>query len=329
MKFISIVVPALLLCSAALSQATSISSSTAREYVLYAKSVASSQGQRSSMEDFYTIEQNKKCAFFAVYDGHGGKEVARYASRQLHQRIFEHKDFEVDVQKAIVEAFVAFHKELDDLGSDEDGNTLAEHQGTTVALALIKSGYLYIAWAGDSRCILVSQDGFTSTVDHTYWIKAEADRIKQNGGQIRNGRILIFKTQGIGSLAMTRALGDKFYSPVGVIPTPEIQMHKLTATDQFLLLATDGIWDVFNNQEAVQIVRDELKENGIHETAQKLISKSEGSVLSADNKTVIVVSLSDLGPICDESDCDTIAPPFSFSDLDDSTVDSDDEKSQL
>lgn len=68
----------------------------------------------------------------------------------------------------------------------------------------------------------------------------------------------------LGRLAVSRAFGDIEYKNVGsdkpplVIAEPEIRMERLTDKDEFLLLACDGLFDVFSNQEAVSYVKRHL-----------------------------------------------------------------------
>lgn len=56
----------------------------------------------------------------------------------------------------------------------------------------------------------------------------------------------------MGLLAMSRAIGDHFLRPF-VIPEPETQAIARTAEDELLLLASDGLWDVFSSQEATTL----------------------------------------------------------------------------
>ncbi|XP_024368356.1 probable protein phosphatase 2C 33 isoform X3 [Physcomitrium patens] len=55
-------------------------------------------------------------------------------------------------------------------------------------------------------------------------------------------------------LAMARAFGDFCLKDYGVIAVPEITYCQVTDRDKFIILATDGIWDVLSNEEAVQII---------------------------------------------------------------------------
>jgi serine/threonine protein phosphatase PrpC len=42
---------------------------------------------------------------------------------------------------------------------------------------------------------------------------------------------------------------------------PDITVHERTAEDECLLLACDGLWDVMNNNEAIDLIR-KIFENG-------------------------------------------------------------------
>jgi serine/threonine protein phosphatase PrpC len=51
-----------------------------------------------------------------------------------------------------------------------------------------------------------------------------------------------------GVLAVSRAIGDVNLKPY-VTCDPEITTHTLTPDDQYLILASDGLWDVMSNEE--------------------------------------------------------------------------------
>lgn len=53
---------------------------------------------------------------------------------------------------------------------------------------------------------------------------------------------------------MSRAFGDFCLKNFGLISVPEVAYHRLSNQDQFIVLATDGIWDVLSNKEVVNIV---------------------------------------------------------------------------
>lgn len=55
-------------------------------------------------------------------------------------------------------------------------------------------------------------------------------------------------------LAMARAFGDFCLKDFGLISMPDIYHHHITESDQFVILASDGVWDVLSNKEAMDIV---------------------------------------------------------------------------
>lgn len=55
-------------------------------------------------------------------------------------------------------------------------------------------------------------------------------------------------------LAMSRAFGDYCIKNFGLISVPQVVQRHITTRDQFIVLASDGVWDVVSNEEAVEIV---------------------------------------------------------------------------
>ncbi|KAK4804564.1 hypothetical protein SAY86_004381 [Trapa natans] len=141
------------------------------------------------------------------------------------------------------------------------------YSGTT-ALTIVRQGeYIVIANVGDSRAVLATtatDDGTLEPVQLTLDFKPglpdEAERITQC-----NGRVFCLEDEpGIHrlwcpdnespGLAMSRAFGDFCVKDFGLISEPEVIQRSITGRDQFIVLATDGVWDVVTNQEAVDIV---------------------------------------------------------------------------
>eukprot|EP00595_Chromulina_sp_UTEXLB2642_P000483 CAMPEP_0196762456 /NCGR_PEP_ID=MMETSP1095-20130614/1978_1 /TAXON_ID=96789 ORGANISM="Chromulina nebulosa, Strain UTEXLB2642" /NCGR_SAMPLE_ID=MMETSP1095 /ASSEMBLY_ACC=CAM_ASM_000446 /LENGTH=178 /DNA_ID=CAMNT_0042113381 /DNA_START=1410 /DNA_END=1946 /DNA_ORIENTATION=+ len=76
-------------------------------------------------------------------------------------------------------------------------------------------------------------------------------------------------------LAMSRSLGDVIVHRSGVTSDPEIIEHVIVDDDEFLIIATDGVFDVIDNQTAVQIVS-----NAIHTFNNNNTSSEKSSSLS-------------------------------------------------
>jgi hypothetical protein len=72
----------------------------------------------------------------------------------------------------------------------------------------------------------------------------EEVRIKELGGRV----IFWGRWRVEGVLAVSRAIGDVNLKPY-VTCDPEITTHALTPDDQYLILASDGLWDVMSNEE--------------------------------------------------------------------------------
>ena len=63
------------------------------------------QGWRTSMEDSHThilsLPEDDTASFFAVYDGHGGSNVAQYCSKHLHKFILKRPEYSSDLEEAM------------------------------------------------------------------------------------------------------------------------------------------------------------------------------------------------------------------------------------
>nr|GMD31310.1 probable protein phosphatase 2C 33 [Ipomoea batatas] len=137
----------------------------------------------------------------------------------------------------------------------------------TTAVTLVKQGrVLVIGNVGDSRAVLGTRNinnyitAVQLTVDLKPNLPEEAERIRKCKGRVfalrdepEVARVWLPNTDSPG-LAMARALGDFCLKDFGLISEPEISYRSLSDKDEFIVLATDGIWDVLSNQEVVKVV---------------------------------------------------------------------------
>jgi serine/threonine protein phosphatase PrpC len=63
-------------------------------------------------------------------------------------------------------------------------------------------------------------------------------------------------------LAMSRSLGDTIVHRSGVSAEPEVMEFVVEDYDEFMIIATDGVWDVVDNNQAVQIVQSFAAKSG-------------------------------------------------------------------
>lgn len=137
----------------------------------------------------------------------------------------------------------------------------------TTAVTMVKQGqHLVVGNIGDSRAVLGTRNKenklvpFQLTEDLKPDVPAEAARIKRCRGRIFALRDepgvarLWLPNHNSPGLAMARAFGDFCLKDFGLISVPDVSYRRLTEKDEFLVLATDGIWDVLTNEEVVEIV---------------------------------------------------------------------------
>ncbi|KAH9622316.1 hypothetical protein KSS87_020069 [Heliosperma pusillum] len=137
----------------------------------------------------------------------------------------------------------------------------------STAVTIVKQGSnLFMGNIGDSRAIMATKDSNDSlvavqlTVDLKPDLPREAERIKRCKGRVfalqdepEVCRVWLPFDDAPG-LAMARAFGDFCLKEYGVISVPEFSHRMLTDKDQFIVMASDGIWDVLSNEEVVAVV---------------------------------------------------------------------------
>ncbi|KAE8692747.1 putative protein phosphatase 2C 52 [Hibiscus syriacus] len=163
------------------------------------------------------------------------------------------------------EAFMKSYKAMDkELRSHSNLDCFCS--GST-AVSIVKQGSnLFMGYIGDSRAIMGSKDSSGSmaavqlTIDLKPDLPREAERIKKCKGRVfalqdepEVCRVWLPFDDAPG-LAMARAFGDFCLKEYGVISMPEFSHILLTERDQFIVLASDGVWDVLSNEEVVEIV---------------------------------------------------------------------------
>lgn len=70
-------------------------------------------------------------------------------------------------------------------------------------------------------------------------------------------------------LAMARSIGDHLVTQIGVIAEPEISEHLVGPDDLFLIMATDGVWEFIDSDEAVALVQPIIDKAGATEACTK------------------------------------------------------------
>lgn len=248
-------------------------------------------GRREAMEDTHFIMPrlfDKDIHFFGIFDGHRGAAAAEFSARALPT--FLRSLSTVSPREALTNAFIKTDAEFRDvLDSCRKTKGLVQkdwHPGCTAITALLVKDKIYIANAGDCRAILCRNGhAIALSRDHVASCPEERDRVIKAGGQAKwqvdNWRV------GAPALQVTRSIGDDDLKPA-VTAEPEITEFSLSTEDEFLVMASDGLWDVISNEEVVRIIRDTVKEPGM---CSKRLATDAAERGSKDNITVIVVFL--------------------------------------
>ncbi|XP_076108667.1 uncharacterized protein LOC143076712 isoform X1 [Mytilus galloprovincialis] len=234
------------------------------------------------LNTLFDLKHNECQSFFAVFDGHAGLEAANYAAAHVPYHFVQNSAFPKDPAGAMKAAFKS---------TDEKFIVKAVREriksGSTGVLAFIDESKLHISWVGDSQAVLV-KNGRPVTVMNPHKPEREDERVRiQNlGGYVLNmGGV--WRVNGM--LSVSRALGDlaqkKFISSDADVTTVD-----LDGTEDYLILACDGLWDVVNFDKVVQIVYEYVQSvNGELSGLAKHLVLTAKDLGSSDNITVTVV----------------------------------------
>ncbi|XP_059626563.1 protein phosphatase 2C 37-like [Cornus florida] len=272
---------------------------------------ASVCGKRRDMEDAVALHPNfwrkgDGLHYFGVYDGHGCSHVATKCKDRLHELVkeeLESREGLTDWESAMERSFFRMDREVAVRDADVSSpNCRCKLQppacntvGSTAVVSIITPDKIIIANCGDSRAVLCRNGSAVPlSVDHKPNRLDELNRIQAAGGRV----IYWDGPRVLGVLAMSRAIGDDYLKPY-VICEPEVTIVDRTAGDEFLILASDGLWDVLTNDTACGVVRlclghraagGEISEKACSD-ASTLLARVALARQSADNVSVVVINL--------------------------------------
>lgn len=260
--------------------------------------VASScmQGWRTAMEDSHvhilSLPEDPNVSFFAVFDGHGGANVAKYAAKHMHKYILNRPEYPNDISTAMKQGFLDL-----DVAMLNDDSLKEQVAGSTAITVLIKDNQIYCANAGDSRAIGCKNGSLVVlSSDHKPNNPEEMERIYNAGGSVEFNRVN-------GNLALSRALGDFLFKRNQSLPPeqqivtalPDVTINDLSEDWNFLVLACDGIWDVLQNKKVIDLVIEQIAEGKYPEDiCEELLNLCLAPVstmggLGGDNMSIILV----------------------------------------
>lgn len=269
---------------------------------------------RQEMEDFHCIKQalgkRPNLSYFAIFDGHGGKDVASYLSINLHhflvneinninfgvndeeninnimesiklafnkidQEILSNINFVNDVGSTATLIFI-YYNTLNIKENEKENNADTNNEISNIERTII------CANVGDSSGYLINKLNIKQiTKPHKCEDQSEVKRIKDNGGIVFQGRIF-------GKLILTRTLGDKEMKKYGVLSLPDFYVKKIDKDDLFVVIGSDGIWDVINEEELFKMGNE--KELSSESFSKKIMAIAKERD-TRDNSSCIVIKL--------------------------------------
>lgn len=224
--------------------------------------------------------------FVGIYDGHGGPETSRFINAHLYQHLkrftSEQQSMSVDVIRkafqATEEGFLAV------VTKQWPMKPQIAAVGSCCLVGVICSGTLYIANLGDSRAVLgrvMKATGEVLAIQLSAEHNASIESVRRELHSMHpdDNHIVVLKhnvwrvkgliqiSRSIGDVYLKKAefnreplyqkfrLREPFRRPI-LSADPSISVHQLQPHDQFIIYASDGLWEHLSNQEAVDIVQN-------------------------------------------------------------------------
>ena len=245
------------------------------------------EDKSKSIENF---NNDKNQMIFEIFDGHGGDEMSTYLQNNLAQI------YKQNLLLSKGNIILGLKNAFQDADDEMRGQLNIEGLGSTGTLVhVIWEGEddlaVYSANVGDSRVCLISPEHIIRlSYDHRTSDEKEKKRILEAGMEIIDDRIC-------GTLMLTRIFGNYEYKEnedndsdnKGLICEPFISKINidLNIENQFLILASDGIWDILTEEDIQNIIKK-------YQDTQKICSVIIKKCLENeawDNMRVVAVKL--------------------------------------
>ncbi|CAL5083220.1 unnamed protein product [Urochloa decumbens] len=247
--------------------------------------------------EFRELDGGNEVGLFAVFDGHSGADVATYLREHLFDNILSEPDldFWTNPMEAIRRAYHRTDRKLlkmneaDDSDGEGKGKKGRRRRGgsTAVTAILINGETLVVANVGDSRAVLRDAGGAARQLSVDHEPLQEHAAIESRGGFVTeiHGDVPRVDAQ----LAMSRAFGDGSIKE-HISSDPDVCIEDVgEGAAELVVLASDGLWKVMSNQEAVDEAGREAGEDA-REAAVRLVDEPVRRG-SKDDISCIVVRL--------------------------------------
>jgi len=245
-------------------------------------------------EDCYYVSRDG--SFFGVYDGHGGKVVSEYLRTHLYPLFQSSLKLNTTPEEALTQSFLRADEDyLKSINPASPFSRSKTTSGSCAVVVYIHGDKVYTANVGDSRAIVTkkSRHPISLSKDQTTTDKHEQTLVIERTGDPRaffkNPREVEYNPTApdrlLGHLMVTRAFGDAFLKVKSLGPQhrqqfqfpyvtaePVVTCHTLSDfEDEFVVLASDGLWDLVSNEEVADFLNEHGAEWDRANIAQKLV----------------------------------------------------------
>ena len=276
-------------------------------------------------QDSYLIKENifaENFNIYGIFDGHGedGHLISRYISNYIsdfytNESNFIENNSSLNKSKIFLERSQQIIrqsiKELDTNLTTTKINFDIMHSGSTSTLLFLINETLICSNIGDSQCYLFNCSNedlwtFESLAKiHKPSDEEEKKRIIENGGEVHPyydeygiyegpDRVYI-KNKTYPGLSLSRSIGDLVAKDIGIISDPDIIVKKIDENSKFIVLGSDGLWDVIKPYDVSRIVRIYFKKGDIDGACKILLNKAvqkwKKNNEERDDITIIVIFL--------------------------------------
>ncbi|CAN1188581.1 Probable protein phosphatase 2C 9 [Linum perenne] len=218
------------------------------------------------MEDYHVAKfvqiQGHELGLFAIYDGHLGDSVPTYLHKHLFPNILKEEEFWAFPDRSISKAY-----ESTDHAILSEASNLGHGGSTAVTAILINGQRLLVANVGDSRAVL-SRGGQAVQMSTDHEPSTERSSIEDRGGFVSNMPGDVPRVNG--QLVVSRAFGDKSLKS-HLRSDSDVREANIDNSTDILILASDVLWKVMSNQEAVDIAK---KSRNPHKVARQLTTEA-------------------------------------------------------
>lgn len=254
---------------------------------------AAVKGPRPTMEDelICGAPLGRNYHLWACLDGHAGRKAVEALAPALTAALKAVVARDKGISQEVLQATLAqVDAELLAKAEAEGG----WNDGSTATIAITRPSLdVLLAQVGDSNAVLCGpMDSEKLCVDHRIGDAKEDARLASAGAEVKDGRVMGTQT----AVACTRSFGDldaKRTSPGGIVPTADLVTASLAPTDELLILACDGLWDVVSEEDAWDAARKRRARDGTWDLSKAAETLTEAALAArtGDNVSVLVLGL--------------------------------------